>query len=180
MLPAREPFVEARKLVADVVNLMLAERAILQVEIPSPRQRRISAKRVTGHVERRHPASIDDKRTVLLVRIQKMKNEERFVLEPFHFAALAIHRADLGPMLRLPSDERLSLRRVLDMEHRRTDKKDRVVFGRDKIMHHRWQSGIDSARLDQLSIAAGAIPRHIWRKRLVAKKQQVARDRIQL
>src|SRR5260370_18080769 len=148
MLPAREPFVEARKLVADVVNLMLAERAILQVEIPSPRQRRISAKRVTGHVERRHPASIDDKRTVLLVRIQKMKNEERFVLEPLHFAALAIHHADPSAMLRLPHHERLPICPVLDMKHRRTDKKNRVVIVRDKVMHHRWQSGIDRPRFD--------------------------------
>src|SRR5271163_4311687 len=50
MLSSSQALVEPRELVADVVDLILPDRAVLQIQIPSPRQRRISAERVAGHV----------------------------------------------------------------------------------------------------------------------------------
>ena len=66
------------------------------------------------------------------------------------------------------------------MKDGRTDEKDRVVIGRDKIVHHHRQSGVDWARLEQLAVAARAIPRDVRRERLVAEEQQVAGDWIEL
>src|SRR5579862_5164211 len=116
MFAAGQALVEARELVRDVVDLTLLHRAVLQVQIPLPGQGRIAAERTSGHVERLHPASIDNQRTVLFVRIEEMKNEERLVLEPFHVAGLAVHYADFGAVLRLPGKERFPLCRILEME----------------------------------------------------------------
>src|SRR5580704_12839585 len=120
MLAAGEALVEARKLGKPVMQLTLPHRAVLQIQIPAPDER-LAAERVAGHVERIHPASVDDKLTVLFVRIEEMKNEERLVLEPFHVAGLAVHHADFGAVLWLPDEQRLARRHVLEMEDGRTD-----------------------------------------------------------
>ena len=127
---------------------------------------------------RLHPSTTN--RPVLLVRVEKMKHIKRVVLEPFHVASLAVHRADLRPVLRFPNHQRLSRRRILDVEHGRTYEEDRVVIGRDKIVHHHRQSRINRPRLDELAVAACAIPRRVRRERLVTEEQQVAIYRIEL
>src|ERR1700722_18879933 len=108
MFAAGQALVEARKFVRDVVDLALLHRAVLQVQIPSPGQWWIAAERIGGHLERLHPASVDNQRTVLLVRVEEMKDEERLVLEPFHVASLAVHHADFRAVLRLPNEDRFS------------------------------------------------------------------------
>src|SRR3984957_6168122 len=180
MLAAGQALVEARKFVRDVVDLTLLHRAVLQVQIPPPGQRRIAAERIGRHLERLHPASVDNQRTVLLVRIEEVKNEERLVLEPFHVASLAVHHADLGAVLRLPDEDRFSRRRVLEMEHGRAYEEDRVVIRRNKIVHHHRQSGVDRPRLEELAFATRAVPGYVRRERLVAEEQQVAGDWIEL
>src|SRR5208282_1792022 len=108
---------------------------------------------------------------VLFVRIEEMKNKESLVMEPFHVAGLAVHHADFGAVLRLPDEQRLALGHILEMEDRGTDEEDRVVVGRDKVVHHHRQAGVYGPRLEQLAVAAGAIPRDVRRERRIAEEQ---------
>src|ERR1700687_2659563 len=109
-----------------------------------------------------------------------MKHEERVVLDPCYVAGLAVHHTDPGAVGRLPHKDWFFRCRILEMEHGGTYEEDRVVIGRDKIVHHRRQSGIDGPRLDELAVATRAVPGHVRRERLVAEEQKVASDGIEL
>ncbi len=94
---------------------------------------------------------VDDDVAAALIPVSEMEDEEGVGVDPCGRTAVERDQADTGAQARLPLQHRLSLRRRLRVEDRRTGEQHDVLLGQNEVVHHGRRVQRDRKRLLELA-----------------------------